>query len=240
MAIVLPDGIVTNANAQFGRTWVMSQARILGAVSLPLETFAPFGTQTKTSIVFLQKYSKEEIPNFDYPVFMANIENIGYDATGRTKESTDIKEILQAWNDFKKDPSNPLKVDHKRAYITTGEKIKFRWDFKAGAVNTDEGYVPIGKYLDVVKVTKNLQKNTTDVFPYLSISELPNDPFLVKNTDIQQIAGVRLQGPKMIAKKGDILFARLGPSMGNKKSLLVGDDIELLYCMSILKVNDHF
>ena len=126
MAIVLPDGIVTNEKAQFARTWVMSQAKILGAVSLPLETFAPFGTQTKTSIVFLQKYSKEEIINFNYPVFMANIENIGYEATGRAKESTDIKEILLAWHDFKKDPSKPLKADHERAYITTGEKIKFR------------------------------------------------------------------------------------------------------------------
>ena len=230
LAIVLPDGIVTNANAQFARTWVMSQARILGAISLPLETFAPFGTQTKTSIVFIQKYDKDDKLDFDYPVFMGNIENIGYDATGRRSGAKDVQELLSAWKIFKENPNGSLGVSKDRAYVTTGEKIKFRWDFKSGSVNTEEGYVPIGNYIEVINRTKNLQKHGTEVFHYLSISELPNDPFLISKDEIHQLAGSRLQGPKNTARGGDVLFARLGPSMGNKKSLLVDDDVSLVYC----------
>jgi len=230
LAIVVPDGIVTNAKAQFARTWVMSQARILAVISLPLETFAPFGTQTKTSILFLQKHGEEEMPDCTLPVFMAHVDNIGYDAAGRARESSDIREILKAWNEFSADPWRPLAANYDRVYVTTGERIRSRWDFKAAAVMTDEGYVPVGSYIEMARETENLQKHMTGIFPYLSISELPHDPFLVSRADIHHVAGGGLQGVKMTARKGDILFARLGPSMGNRKSLLVGDDIDMLYC----------
>lgn len=230
MAVVLPDGIVTNANAQYARTWVMSQAKIIGVISLPLETFAPFGTQTKTSIIFLEKYDKDDFISFEYPVFMGNVENIGYDATGRSKPTNDITDILREWEVFKKDPTKVSNSNPNRVYVTTGENIKFRWDFKSGAVNTDDGYVPIGKYIDVIKKTTNLQKYKNEVFPYLSISELTNDPFLISDNEIHRVPSIRLQGPKMEAKKGDVLFARLGPSMGNRKSIMVDYDVEKVYC----------
>lgn len=230
MAIVLPDGIVTNTNAQFARSWVMSQAKVIAVVSLPLETFAPFGTQTKTSIIFLEKPKEDEVINFEYPVFMGNIDDIGYDATGRTSGAKDVGELLQAWKKFSEEPTSDLACDKSRAYITKGENIQFRWDFKSGAVDTSDDYVPIGTYLNVVKQTKNLQKYEQDVFPYLSISELPNNPFLAKSADILNSPGGKLQGPKHIARGGDVLFARLGPSMGNKKSLLLHPEVGEIYC----------
>ena len=42
--------------------------------------------------------------------------------------------------------------------------------------------------------------------------------------------GSKLKGPKLIARGGDVLFARLGPSMGNRKSLLVDSKLERIYC----------
>lgn len=229
LAIVLPDGIVTNTSAQFARSWVMSQAKIKAIISLPSETFGPFGTQTKTSIVIMQKYAADEKITYNYPVFMANINDMGYDATGRPTGSHDIEEVLKAWTNFKKDITKPLNVPMTRAYITTGENIKFRWDFKAGALNNNnEGYVALSEYASCIKETTNLQKKTTELFPYLSIAELPEDPYLVKK--VAELPGNKLLGPKLIAKGGDVLFARLGPSMANRKSVLVDSSIDILYC----------
>lgn len=229
MAIVLPDGIITNRSAQFARIWVMNQAKIIAIVSLPTETFGPFGTMTKTSILFLEKYDKNDKIEFNYPVFMGNIDDVGYDATGRKTGKKDIQEVIDSWKNFRTNSTKPLNVPENRVYITTGEKIKFRWDFKAGYINNNnEGYVEVSKYLDVIRDTENVEKKKNELFPYLSISELPVDPFLVK--EVSQIVGERLLGPKLVAKGGDILFARLGPSMGNKKSLMVDKSIKKLYC----------
>ncbi|MFH7836323.1 MAG: N-6 DNA methylase, partial [Candidatus Aenigmatarchaeota archaeon] len=59
MAIVLPQGIFNNTNAEYIRRFIMEEARILAVVGLHENTFKPH-TGTKTSILFLQKYTDEE------------------------------------------------------------------------------------------------------------------------------------------------------------------------------------
>jgi type I restriction enzyme M protein len=59
MAIVLPQGLLNNINAEYIRRFVIDEARILGVVGLHGNTFKPH-TGTKTSILFLQKYTDEE------------------------------------------------------------------------------------------------------------------------------------------------------------------------------------
>ena len=62
MAIVLPQGRLNNANDLFIRNFLFSKARILSVVGLHPNTFKPH-TGTKTSVVFLQKYTDEELAN---------------------------------------------------------------------------------------------------------------------------------------------------------------------------------
>jgi hypothetical protein len=207
----------------------MSQSKLIAIISLPTETFGPFGTMTKTSILVIQKLDKGERVSFNYPVFMANIEDIGYDATGRRTKGQDVQEVLAAWEKFNKDTTKSLDVPRQRAYVTVGEKLQFRWDFKAGLIeNSEFNLVPMSKYIDIIKETKNLEKQENETFPYLSIQELPENPFIIKT--INNIPGSKLYGPKNIAKGGDILFARLGPSMANRKSLIIDKSIDKLYC----------
>ncbi|MEM5793556.1 MAG: N-6 DNA methylase [Candidatus Aenigmatarchaeota archaeon] len=59
MAIVLPQGIFNNTNAEYIRRFIMEEARILAVVGLHGNTFKPH-TGTKTSVLFLQKYTDEE------------------------------------------------------------------------------------------------------------------------------------------------------------------------------------
>jgi len=59
MAIVLPQGLLNNTNAEYIRRFVMDEARILAVVSLHVNTFKPH-TGTKTSVLFLQKLTDQE------------------------------------------------------------------------------------------------------------------------------------------------------------------------------------
>jgi len=59
MAIVLPQGLLNNTNAEYIRRFVIDEVRILAVVGLHGNTFKPH-TGTKTSVLFLQKYTDEE------------------------------------------------------------------------------------------------------------------------------------------------------------------------------------
>lgn len=60
MAIVLPQGRLNNTNDLPIRNFLFGQARILAVVGLHANTFKPH-TGTKTSVIFLQKYTEEEL-----------------------------------------------------------------------------------------------------------------------------------------------------------------------------------
>ena len=81
LGIVLPDGDLTNRNTEFVRAWLKDRAQIVAVVSLPKETFVPFGAGVKSSVLFLKK-PKGKLPE-RYPIFFANLEKIGYDIRGR-------------------------------------------------------------------------------------------------------------------------------------------------------------
>jgi type I restriction enzyme M protein len=83
LAIVVPDGVLANRNSRYVREWLQSQTKLRAIVSLPIETFSPFGANIKTSIVFVRKWRSGEHRERSYPVFMQRIDNVGYDATAR-------------------------------------------------------------------------------------------------------------------------------------------------------------
>jgi len=62
MAIILPQGLFNNTNAEYIRRFVIDEARILAVVGLHVNTFKPH-TGTKTSVLFLRKYTDKEKEN---------------------------------------------------------------------------------------------------------------------------------------------------------------------------------
>ncbi len=107
------------------RDWILRWARLKAVISLPQETFAPYGAGVKTSVVFLQKREKplpapkqataqldllaaaeeaQETAEEDYDVYMARIDSIGYDATGRLSvpedEAPEPPEVKETIADF--------------------------------------------------------------------------------------------------------------------------------------------
>ena len=59
-AIVLPQGKFNNSSLVFIREWILKKARLLAVVGLHPNTFKPH-TGTKTSVLFIQKYTEEQL-----------------------------------------------------------------------------------------------------------------------------------------------------------------------------------
>lgn len=59
LAIVIPDGILTNSSMQYARDWLLENFRILAVVSLPQTTFMSTGAGVKSSVLFLRKRTSE-------------------------------------------------------------------------------------------------------------------------------------------------------------------------------------
>lgn len=132
LAIVIPDGILTNSTSQYVRDWIVEHFRIIAVVSLPQHTFSHVRAGVKSSVLFLKKHPKELTQRFeqtlmeikakvrkekgldkdqrtermielykeavfnyskDYEVLMLEVENIGYDATGKEIDGSELEEV---------------------------------------------------------------------------------------------------------------------------------------------------
>ena len=101
-AIVVPDGILTNASLQYVRDFLLERFQLLAVVSLPQTAFTHYGAGVKSSLVFLRKRGTAEKPKDAEAILMAVPELIGYDAAGR-KCANQFPEVAQQYRQFKKD-----------------------------------------------------------------------------------------------------------------------------------------
>ena len=83
-AIVLPQGKFNNSSLAFIREWILKKARLLAVVGLHPNTFKPH-TGTKTSVLFVQKYSEQQLAEIarvhdevakDCPAYETEIQNL--------------------------------------------------------------------------------------------------------------------------------------------------------------------
>ncbi|MDM8520296.1 N-6 DNA methylase [Anaerolineales bacterium HSG6] len=126
IAIVLPDGILGNPDAEYIRYWILQQCQLLASVDLPVEAFLPqVGVQA--SLLFLRRKSQQEQDaealgqRFEYPVFMAIAEMVGHDRRGNTvyQRDADGAEIsFTVTKDILRRRDNKLQV----ATVTQQEK----------------------------------------------------------------------------------------------------------------------
>ena len=64
IAMVLPDGILTNSSMQYVRDYIIEKFKVLASFSLPQHTFSNYGAGVKSSILVLQKKSADEEKKF--------------------------------------------------------------------------------------------------------------------------------------------------------------------------------
>src|SRR6185312_5733948 len=121
LGLIVPDGTLNNQGLQSNcpqvRSFLARAGRIFAIVSLPDHAFRKSGAQNKTSILFFQKFTREEkrrfdaayarligngrgdedaIPqaiiaaNLDYRVFLGEADHVGYTPAGAPSELNDL------------------------------------------------------------------------------------------------------------------------------------------------------
>lgn len=125
LAIVLPDGILSNPDSESIRHWILERFKLLASVDLPVEMFLPqVGVQA--SFLFLQKKTEEEKlaaanGKEDYEVFMAIAEAVGKDRRGQPIYVRDDDGAEMMFDEDKKTlvtlPDGSTKVISKRVTV---------------------------------------------------------------------------------------------------------------------------
>lgn len=90
LAVVLPDSLLNNRGTKYVRDWLPARARLRAVVSLPIETFAPFGANIKTSVLYLRKWLPGAARSAEYPVSLLRVDAVGYDASGREQGNSEL------------------------------------------------------------------------------------------------------------------------------------------------------
>ncbi len=101
MGIVLQDGVLTDSGHSHVREWLHTQAEVVAVVSLPDHTFTPYGASPKTSLLFLKKFASGDKAISGKPVFFARLDDIGYDATGRSKGTSEASLIVEKYHELR-------------------------------------------------------------------------------------------------------------------------------------------
>ena len=89
LALVLPDGILSNPSDGYIVQHIMSKAEILGMIDLPMSTFLPY-TPTKCHLIF---FKRTDSPRKDYELFMSYSKTCGHDKRGREINEDEIQLI---------------------------------------------------------------------------------------------------------------------------------------------------
>ena len=93
IAIVLPEGVFSNQRMGYVRNWLQDRLDIVALVALPVCTFAPYGANVRTTVLFGIKLGTSACTATD-TVLIAGSDNVGYDASGRpTLERSDLPEL---------------------------------------------------------------------------------------------------------------------------------------------------
>ena len=229
MAAVIPDGLLQNPSLAFVRHWIKSKAGVAGVISLPPETFIPFGTGVKTSLLILRKGFQKK------SVFFSKISNIGYDIKGNMFRAAPPA----ALNDSRKAPAlNSADGDINHviksfcgktadkppaiAWRVKKELLKHRWDAEHYSLHDMEiisrldSSQTLSNFAEIAGTKERFSRHSPSLEKYIAISDI--DRHGMKIASHQTLRSDRL--PSRASYRifeGDILIAVSGASAGTEK-----------------------
>lgn len=226
IAIVVPEGVMTNSSLQYVRDYILEHCELMASVSLPESAFSHFGAGIKSSLLFLRrKKDKEKLK--DYPVFMAVAKQVGIDSTGREEENQLYSDkpdcIFKQWGVYQNNKSGYKRTDNcysiKLSEITKeGPLNATRYVWKPTFKNSTGKITELADMISD-KIKPSAEANEFSSFALIRMDYIQNNP--VKIDNIIYCMGSEIEGSLKLVQEGDILLARLGPSMMNRKIVVV-------------------
>ena len=98
MAIVLPEHLMKGKNSLFVRAWLANVVKVKAIFFFPEEAFTPFGAMVKTCLCIFQKLKHGERQEGNNKAILCEVENLGYEATGKPKAGSEIGIAIESFN----------------------------------------------------------------------------------------------------------------------------------------------
>lgn len=259
MAIVLPNGNFENPSLEYLRYYIKLRAKILAIINLPQETFIPFGTGVKTSLLFIEKDTPNQVKQ--YPIFFGRVKNLGYQGNrnatplyrkdkfgqvlyndnGQPILDEDFSEIVAQYKAFQKGSN----IETSNSFSISYNELKGRFDYDFYAPEnrklfenpTNKNAVRLGDICDIVKVKSKKLKDKNLSVEYVELSDINTHAFEIINAttyptyELPSRASYELQ-------TDDIITAIAGNSVGTRKhaTALVTDEYEGTICTNGFRV----
>lgn len=99
LAIVLPEHLMKGKNTLFVRKWLNEHAHVKAIFFFPEEAFTPFGAMVKTCLCVVQKLREGQKPSPEDESFLCEVENLGYEATGKAKSGSEVQAAVAAFRE---------------------------------------------------------------------------------------------------------------------------------------------
>jgi len=263
MAIVLPNGNFENPSLDYLRYYIKQKAKVLAIVNLPQETFIPYGTGVKTSLLFLEKDSKNK--EKQYPIFFGRVTKLGYqgnkngtplyqkdkygqiikDKNGQPILDEDFTTIIEAYKAFQKGKT----VETENTFSIQFNELSGRFDYDFYSPENRKMFsnlnntktVRLGDICEIVKVKSKKLKDPNLTVKYVELSDINTHSYEIINSTTCQVHELPSRASYEI-QKGDIITAIAGNSVGTRKhaTALVSDDFAGNICTNGFRVLRNF
>ena len=263
MAIVLPNGNFENPSLEYLRYYIKLKAKILAIVNLPQETFIPFGTGVKTSLLFLEKDTPNKVRQ--YPIFFGRVTKLGYqgnkngtpqyqkdkygqvikDNLGQPILDEDFTVIVDAYKAFQKG----ITIDKENSFSINYNELNGRFDYdfyspenRKMFTKLDTGKsIRLGDICDIIKVKSKKLKDPNQTVEYVELSDINTHSYEIINSTTYQVHELPSRASYEI-EEGDIITAIAGNSVGTRKhaTALVNKDFESSICTNGFRVLRNF
>ena len=257
MAIVLPNGHFENPSLEYLRYYIKQKAKILGIVNLPQETFIPYGTGVKTSLLFLEK----ETTNLrqQYPLFFGKVKKLGYmgnkngtptykkDKYGQVISENgvpvldeDFSQIVIDYKQFQK--AGEIHSDNSFSINYNELNGRFDYDFYSPENQMildklSKNSVRLGDIVEIVKSKSSKLKDKNATVEYVELSDINANSFEIINSTPYLVHELPSRASYEL-KQNDIVTAIAGNSVGTKKhaTALVNSEYEGAICTNGFRV----
>lgn len=263
MAIVLPNGNFENPSLDYLRYYIKLKAKILAIVNLPQETFIPFGTGVKTSLLFLEKETPNAIKQ--YPIFFGRVRKLGYqgnkngtplyqkdqygqtikDKSGQPILDEDFSIIVEAYKAFQKGK----KIEKENSFSINYNELNGRFDYDFYSPENRKMFsdlnngktVRLGDICDIIKIKSKKLKDQNLNVEYVELSDINTHSYEIINSTSYQVHELPSRASYEI-QEGDIITAIAGNSVGTRKhaTALVTKEFEGNICTNGFRVLRNF
>lgn len=192
LAVVIPDGILTNSSLQYVRDNIEEMYRIVAVVSMPQTAFSATGAGVKSSVLFLRKHKNKQTEK---------ISNQKLKLKEQVKTDTKYIATIEKWDKEKSDAIKKLEADAK------AKKPKANKKEITEMIQADKSAVQ-SAFTDKVNLFKEeltekyflAKQNALDDYPiFMAIAEDIGYDATGRNTNNNELTEIVIELSKFIA-----------------------------------------